>query len=165
MIDNEIIKRFWEKVDISDPTGCWNWTASVAGKGYGQIKVPKTRRQVYAHRLSYEFHFGPIPAGLLVCHKCDNPRCVRPDHLFLGTSEDNLVDMAKKDRHLYGERNSEHRLLEKEVHRIFDLDEAGWSQHKIAGEMGVGQPQVGRILRGLRWRHIWQLRRGPRDPA
>lgn len=165
MIDTELIRRFWEKVDKSSPDGCWNWTASVAGKGYGQIKLPRTRRQAYAHRLSFELHFGEIPSGMLVCHKCDNPKCVRPDHLFLGTTEDNLSDMASKDRHLYGERNSEHRLVEKDVHRIFDLAASGWSQQRIAKNVGVGQPQVGRILRGLRWKHIWQQRRRSRKPA
>lgn len=137
----------------------------MAGKGYGQIKIPKTRRQTYAHRLSYEMHCGPIPDGMLVCHRCDNPRCVRPTHLFLGTEADNLGDMALKGRHLYGERNTKHVLTEAEVHRIFDLSDAQWSQHKIANEIGIGQAHVGRILRGLRWRHIWKKRRGFSDPA
>lgn len=159
MISDDLKQRFWEKVDLSG-NGCWNWKASVAGKGYGQIKVPGTRRQVYAHRLSYEIHFGSIPQGFMVLHRCDNPRCVRPNHLFLGTGADNLGDMAAKGRHLFGERNSEHRLTEVQVHEIFDLSEAGRSQHWIAKQMGVGQPQVGRILRGERWRHVWLQRRG-----
>jgi len=159
MISDDLKKRFWEKVLKASANECWNWTASVAGKGYGQIKVPKQRRQLYAHRLSYEMHKGEIPDGMLVCHRCDNPRCVNPKHLFLGTGADNLGDMAAKDRHLYGERNTEHRLSEKDVHCIFDLSEAGLSQHRIAKRIGVGQPQVGRILRGERWRHVWMQRR------
>lgn len=159
MTNDELKKRFWEKVAKSGTNECWIWTASVAGKGYGQIKSPKERRQVYAHRLSYEMHKGKIPKGMLVCHRCDNPRCVNPKHLFLGSPADNLGDMAAKDRHLYGERNAEHRLTEQAVHSVFDLSENGWSQYRIAKHVGVGQPQVGRILRGERWRHVWLQRR------
>lgn len=165
MTSNDLKQRFWAKVDSSSEDGCWNWTASVAGKGYGQIKLPGTRRQAYAHRLSYEFHNGPIPQGLMVLHRCDNPRCVRPDHLFLGTGADNLGDMAAKGRHLYGERNSKHRLTERQVHTIFDLSGAGLSQAKIAKEVGIGQPQVGRILRGERWHHVWLKRRSSSEAA
>lgn len=159
MTNELLIQRFWSKVDKSTPSQCWLWTASTAGKGYGQIKLPGTRRQVYAHRLSYEMHKGVVPDGLMVLHTCDTPRCVNPEHLFLGTGLDNLQDMARKGRHLYGERNTEHRLTEAKVHRIFDLSGEGWSQARIAKEIGVGQPQVGRILRGERWRHIYQQRR------
>jgi hypothetical protein len=160
MVDQILVKRFREKVEVAGANECWNWTASTAGKGYGQIKVPGTRRQVYAHRLSYELHIGPVPAGLMVLHICDNPRCVNPKHLFLGTGADNLADMASKGRHLYGERNTEHRLTETQARSIFALSAAGWSQHRIAKKLGIGQPHVGRILRGERWRHIYPKRRG-----
>jgi hypothetical protein len=165
MVDPLLIKRFCEKYKVDPASGCWFWTASVAGKGYGQIKLPLTRRQVYAHRLSYEIHVGQVPSDAMVLHRCDTPRCVNPEHLFLGTGADNLADMASKGRHLYGERNIKHRLTEKQVHSIFDLSDAGWSQHRIAKKVKVGQPQVGRILRGLRWRHVYEKRRGRNAPA
>lgn len=160
MFDELLVQRFHEKFEVDPISGCWLWTASTAGKGYGQIKVPGTRRQVYAHRLSYEIYVGPIPDGMMVLHRCDNPPCVNPEHLFLGTGAVNLMDMAQKGRHLYGERNTEHKLTEIGVHRIFDLAEAGWSQRRIANEMEVGQAHVGRILRGLRWRHVFLQRSG-----
>lgn len=160
MIDEKWKARFWSKVRKASGDDCWLWTASAAGKGYGQIKVPGTRRQEYAHRLSYRIHFGDIPDGMMVCHKCDTPLCVRPDHLFLGDAAVNLGDMAAKDRHLYGERNTEHRLVEAEVNRIFDLADLGWTQGRIAKEVGTGQMNVCRILRGERWRHVWKKRRG-----
>ena len=160
MADDRLTLRFWSKVQKAGKDECWLWTASVAGKGYGQIKLPQTRRQMYAHRLSYELHNGPVPEGMMVLHKCDTPRCVNPSHLFLGMGADNLADMASKKRHLYGERNTEHRLKEATVHSGFDLSERGWSQHRIAKKVGVGQPQIGRILRGERWRHVWLKRRG-----
>jgi len=88
---------FWSKVQKSD--GCWTWAGATWGRGYGAFK--HEGRQVYAHRFAWEMAKGPIPAGLFVCHHCDNPLCVRPDHLFLGTHTDNMRDASRKGR-LYG---------------------------------------------------------------
>ena len=76
--------------------GCWLWTRSVDSGGYGMIRVQGI--QIGAHRLSYITHRGPIPAGMMVCHKCDTPLCINPDHLFLGTALDNFRDMQRKGR-------------------------------------------------------------------
>jgi hypothetical protein len=92
--------RFWAKVQKS--AGCWTWTANHLPKGYGVIGVGAADQGLkLAHRVSWEIHFGPIPAGLFVCHRCDNPPCVRPDHLFLGTVQDNVDDMVAKGRANY----------------------------------------------------------------
>lgn len=102
-------KRFWSKVNKTDY--CWEWTASLLLNtcGYGQFKVgsmlDNSRKTVSAHRTSYELCYGAIPRGMLVCHKCDNPKCVRPDHLFLGTHQDNSTDMCLKGRSLKGVKN------------------------------------------------------------
>lgn len=90
-----LVDRFWEKVNKTET--CWLWTASTQG-GYGQIGHDIYLRPVRAHRVSWELHYGPIPAGLDVLHKCDNPPCVRPDHLFIGTALDNVQDMLRKER-------------------------------------------------------------------
>lgn len=87
--------RFWAKVDKTDGDGCWLWTGSRRHR-YGEFWVNGKRE--YPHRVSFELANGPIPAGLVVCHKCDVPLCVRPDHLFIGTLADNFADMRAKGR-------------------------------------------------------------------
>ena len=89
------IERFWAKVIKSD--GCWVWTGSTGPGGYGLFTVNGFTHK--AHRLSYFLEYGPIPDKLLVCHRCDNRLCPRPDHLFLGTNQDNMNDMLSKGRH------------------------------------------------------------------
>lgn len=158
MIPDVLIERFYEKFEKDSETGCWNWTASTAGKGYGQIKIPKTRKQMYAHRLSYIINSGEIPDGMEVCHTCDNMRCVNPDHLFLGTQSDNLGDMKAKGRHLYGERNTEAKLTEKQVEGIHEMSAEGSSTYALARAFGVSQSTIWRILNGLRWEHVYRRR-------
>src|SRR5678816_2871477 len=93
-------ERFWSKVDQSGD--CWIWTAHHLSSGYGLIGTGSmrdgTRRGSLAHRVSWELAYGTIPDGLFVCHRCDNPSCVRPDHLFLGTCKDNAADSVAKGR-------------------------------------------------------------------
>lgn len=94
MRGGSVESRFWSKVQKTDD--CWLWRATRFPKGYGQIKIKGRRR--LAHRVAWELTNGPIPDGLQVCHHCDNPPCVRPDHLFLGTQSDNIQDAVSKGR-------------------------------------------------------------------
>lgn len=96
---SEYLDYFWARVRVSD--GCWEWTGNSTGR-YGSLPTGRTNRQEYAHRFSWMLHYGPIAARLLVCHHCDNPKCVRPTHFFLGTSLDNVRDMLRKGRNPTG---------------------------------------------------------------
>lgn len=109
-------ERFWRHVRKSD--GCWEWTASTAS-GYGTFGLTRDT-MVGAHRFSWKLHFGPIPPGLYVLHHCDNRRCVNPAHLFLGTAQDNTMDMVRKGRHgnVRGEANANAKLTRIQVDEI-----------------------------------------------
>lgn len=110
---------------------------------------------MYAHRWSYENFVGPVPVGMMVCHRCDVRCCVNPHHLFLGTHADNMADMTAKGRSLHGERHNLVRLSEPEVREIRALWAAGGTtQDEIAGRFKTTKGTVSLIVRGHTWKHI-----------
>lgn len=153
MLDKSLVERFHRKYR-KDKSGCWLWIASTAGKGYGQIKLTGERRQIYAHRLSYMIATGEDPGAKHLCHTCDNPRCVNPKHLFIGTSHDNHMDQKAKGRHTYGSRNNQSKLDESMVWQIKAMLATGVQQRRIAAAFGVSQIQISRINTGKRWAHV-----------
>jgi len=94
-------QRFNKKYVINEDTDCWEWTHALNNIGYGMFRWA-TNKMRTAHRVSYELHKGPIPNGLFVCHTCDNPKCVNPEHLWVGTRKDNFDDMVSKGRFVQG---------------------------------------------------------------
>lgn len=147
----ETVERFHEKWTLNKETGCWEWNASLNANGYGQMKRPGERTNYLAHRLSYEIHYGQIPEDKMVCHTCDNPKCVKPSHLFIGTALDNNRDAASK------ERSTMHnaRLNPEKVEAILLMSEQGISQSKIGRSFGVNQQAIFKIVHGLRWKHVY----------
>ena len=109
-----MMKRFWDKVDKTDE--CWVWTAGKNSHGYGAFKIDN--KTVGAHVISYTLTNGNIPKGIEVCHTCDNPPCVRPDHLWLGTRKENAQDSAHKGRNSHGERHHTSKLSDSQVQQI-----------------------------------------------
>lgn len=148
--DSTTLARFWAKVDKSGD--CWLWTASTA-VGYGQF-FPARRTMVYAHRLSYELAFGPIPEGLQVCHTCDNRRCVNPAHFFLGTHKDNADDRERKGRSPRGAARPNAKLDEAKVRAIRARVAVGERQAALAREYGVAAGTIQRIIERRSWKFV-----------
>lgn len=172
------IAAFWSKVEQpDDPAQCWPRSGGAHPFGYTLFWDGK--RQMVAHRYSFELAYGPVPEGLFVCHHCDNPACVRPSHLFLGTAKDNTHDMIDKgrahqtfsehpeviprgDRH-YTRRNPElvrrgedagnAKLTNAQAHQIRARYAAGERGYKLAAEYGVSKAQVSRIVNHVDRRH------------
>jgi len=149
-----IEERFWEKVDKNCKNGCWEWLASDNQDGYGRFIINGRAEQ--AHRVSWGLYYGEIPVGLCVLHHCDNPKCVRPDHLFLGTKGDNMQDMRDKNRHggNVGENNGRSKLSALDVADIKELYDTGnYFQRDLAVTFGVSQTSISRIVLGESWSH------------
>lgn len=146
-----LAERFSEKILIGDD--CWEWSAHALGAGYGQINLGAANgmRQALAHRVSYELFRGPIPKGLCVCHHCDNPGCVKPSHLFLGTLSDNTLDAVAKGRMSRGTKNPNVKLSESDVAAIRDRAASGEKQKVTAAHYGVSVPLVQKIKSRRLW--------------
>lgn len=143
------MKRFWDKVDKSGD--CWLWTAATAGgrsSEYGVFRLRNPRRQVYAHRFSYELAHGSIPEGAHVLHSCDTPRCVNPEHLRLGTAADNAHDKVMRGR----APKPNARLSRADVVVIRQRLEAGDLHRVIAADYGVCRATVSQINRRANWK-------------
>jgi hypothetical protein len=135
-------------------TGCWWWGGSFVRFGYGSLLMGEKR--VAAHRASWMIHFGAIPTGILVCHKCDNPCCVNPDHLFLGTHTDNCRDKLQKGRARArrGEQSVKAKLNNASVREIRARHAAGETYKALAAAYGVSYSTIEKISTREHWKHI-----------
>ena len=136
---------------VVSANGCWVWQGVLHPHGYGSITV--NRRTIRAHRFAYERLVGPIPAGMVVCHRCDNRACVNPEHLWLGTNDENMADMAQKRRAAFGRRQHLAKLDEDKVRQIRAIG-SSMKQRDLAKQFGVSQRAVVMILHNITWRHV-----------
>lgn len=149
-------ERFWPKVDRPSTDNCWPWLGFVDGAGYGRFRIGgQAGKSERASRVMWTLVFGPIPEGQCVCHRCDNPRCVNPDHLFLGSHAENMADMARKGRagprKNPGERASRAKFTNAEAAAMREAYEAGESTNSIARRLGLNRSTVYYIVSGRRY--------------
>lgn len=148
----DIRKLFWDKVDKKSIEECWEWTAYVAPNGYGNFHIEG--KSVYAHRVAYELsNETKISKGLVVCHKCDNRKCVNPNHLFLGTQQDNIRDMFNKGRQ-HKVKPWTTKLNETKVRKIRELCALGYAKEDIAKTFGVKRCTIANIEARRLWKDI-----------
>ncbi len=147
-------ERFFKYIGRKTTTGCIPWTGATT-KGCGVIgRGGKGAGNVYASRVAYEIAFGCVPDGMVVCHHCDNPICVNPSHLFVGTQADNLADMRAKGRGCAGEKYPGSILTKDKILSIHAALAAKESQRSIARRFGVCQQLISDISRGKKWKHV-----------
>lgn len=152
--EEKIIEKFWQKVDINF-IGCWEWNASTSHSGYGNY------RNMNAHRFSYTITYGPVDKELFVMHKCDNRKCVRPDHLSIGTPKDNSIDMRNKNRNavFLGEEHGGSVLTETQVQYIRKNYIRGtrWAPGNsdiLAAKFNISINHVTALVRGDKWQWL-----------
>ena len=159
LIPQKYVDQFWSKVDQSKgPEACWPWLASHIGKGYGQCNTGKG--QGYSHRYAWTLTYGEIPDKLFVLHKCDNPTCCNPAHLWLGTCKDNLQDCSRKKRFFAqlhpdkmprGASHGRTKLAEEDVREIRKWISGGMRVTETADAFGVSSAAVSLIISGKNW--------------
>lgn len=148
--------RFWSKVEVGPPDECWLWTAALNEHGYGVMRPEgqRTGPTAKAHRVSWEIAHGEIPDGLAVLHRCDNPPCVNPQHLFLGTQADNVTDMHAKGRGNIGSANGQASLTERDVIEIRNRVARGERQKDLCAEFGITKGTMSHLVSGKTWAHV-----------
>jgi hypothetical protein len=140
-------ERFWAKVDIKGPAECWLWKGDTLASGYARVSI--THDHYIGSRVAWELTYGPIPKDLLACHKCDNPPCCNPNHLFLGTAKDNHNDMVQK-----GRCKTVKILTDEIVFNIRLLHVEGLSNPSIAKKLNISRPTIWDVVNRRCWKHI-----------
>ena len=154
MREKDIEARFWNKVAMRGPDDCWEWTAGKHSGGYGIFWFDGS--MMPASRVAWSLMCGPVPAGLGVCHHCDNPACCNPSHLYPGTQKDNIRDCVERGRlgDRAGEANGNSKLKEMDIRFIRHWRVMGHRGTDIAKAFGVTPANIGMINRGVTWKEV-----------
>ncbi len=147
-----VMDRVRAKTGTKDHKGCIPWIGGKTKAGYGSFCY--FFKKYYAHRVVAEAKFGKLKPGDEVCHKCDNPGCINPDHLFIGTHAENIQDCVRKGRQPKGEDNGQHKVSEKQVRAIRELLSQGVTQKRIAQHYPLSQQTISEIATRKIWKHI-----------
>lgn len=143
------------RMRVNRETGCWEWHGYCDPDGYARImRGPGKGKCLLLHRLMFEHRHGALPGGMKVCHHCDNPRCFKPDHLFLGTQGQNVADKMTKGRQARGAGHGCAKLSEEQAREALHSDES-WSG--LARRMGVTKAAIGRLKRRKTWKHLSEM--------
>lgn len=164
-----IKERLYSHIDKNERSGCWEWQGSIRS-GYGRLIVGSrkdgTRKSASAHRVSYLVFKGEIPDGMEVCHKCDNPCCINPDHLFLGTKQENIADRERKGRNVVftGEEQPRAKLTKKKVKDArWERAFKGTSFQKLAEKYGVSKRTIQNAVKGVTWKCVSYMPEPPKE--
>lgn len=162
-------ERLLEHIVVNNVTGCWEWVGCKR-RGYGHTIIGSrkdgTRKTIAAHRLSYLIFHGEIPAGMEVCHKCDNPSCINPEHLFAGTRQDNVDDRERKGRNIVkvGEEQRRAKLTKKAVKDArWEHAYHGTSFQKLADRYGVSKRTIMNAINGVTWKCVQYMPEPPNN--
>lgn len=147
MRKRSVAERFWEKVRRGAPDECWVWTGGKTRAGYGMFNRGGDDGIEYAHRFVLVLDKVDV-SGKFVCHRCDNPACVNPDHLFLGTQSDNMADCARKGRSASGTRNGQSKLSNTDVAAVLSEISSGTLHRELASRYGVSMTLISQIRNG-----------------
>lgn len=158
-IPEKVLQRFWRYTEKRD--GCWRWNGTRAPNGYGMLFVDnlvsqvRSRRTMSAHRFSYLLHYGGLPEGMYICHKCDVKDCVNPDHLYAGTPKQNIQDTLERGQYPRGERNGRAKLTAIQVKMARILYDAGMGTYAdLAKAYGVNTASMCSAIRGTTWKQV-----------
>ncbi len=155
LVKRSLAHRLWSRVARGKPGACWVWSGARDPFGYGRIGLTGSRRSTLTHRAAWMVAYGDIPDGQCVCHRCDNPPCCNPGHLFLGSRDDNNKDAKAKGRmrgpYLKGERHGRHLLTDEAV---LAIRSGGLTLHQAMSTFGVKRSAYYMARSGANWRHL-----------
>lgn len=151
-LTDEEVKRFWSKVIILTSKDCWEWAGCLVGFGYGQVTI--RRIQYGTHRIAYFLCNKQDPGDQLVCHRCDNPKCCNPNHLWLGTEAENIQDRNTKGRNAKGIKHARAKLTEQQVRQIRNQYATGIGQRALGRKYDVTHATIQGIIHRRTWTHI-----------